>query len=126
MSEFRLDDCESLNVGDEIKASIFVAGDKVDVSGISKGKALPVYETRSTQRSPMTHRFKIKESFSSMGMCSNLDEFQRVRYFPGHMGVQKLQSRDLEVVKIDAEQNLILVKVQFRNKGRTYLQSETA
>ena len=67
--EFRLDDCESLNVGDEIKADIFAAGDKVDVSGISKGKVLP-----------------------------------------GHMGVQKVTVQNLEVVKIDAEQNLILVK----------------
>ena len=57
--EFRLDDCESLNVGDEIKADIFAAGDKVDVSGISK-------ETRSTQRS-YDSRFKIKESFRFNG-----------------------------------------------------------
>ena len=78
--EFRLDDCESLNVGDEIKADIFAAGDKVDVSGISKGKGFA---------GPMKH-----------GLHRG----------PGHMGVQKVTVQNLEVVKIDAEQNLILVK----------------
>ena len=89
--EFRLDDCESLNVGDEIKADIFAAGDKVDVSGISKGT-------------------KSKRVSGSMGMCSNPGRVFKGKVLPGHMGVQKVTVQNLEVVKIDAEQNLILVK----------------
>ena len=99
--EFRLDDCESLNVGDEIKADIFAAGDKVDVSGISKGKGFA---------GPMTHGSKSKRVSGSMGMCSNPGRVFKGKVLPGHMGVQKVTVQNLEVVKIDAEQNLILVK----------------
>ena len=94
--EFRLDDCESLNVGDEIKADIFAAGDKVDVSGLHRG--------------PMTHGSKSKRVSGSMGMCSNPGRVFKGKVLPGHMGVQKVTVQNLEVVKIDAEQNLILVK----------------
>ena len=65
--EFRLDDCESLNVGDEIKADIFAAGDKVDVSGISKGKGFAGPMKHGLHRGPYDSRFKIKESFRFNG-----------------------------------------------------------
>ena len=110
LGQFRLDDCESLNVGDEIKADIFAAGDNVDVSGISKGKGFAGPMKHGLHRGPMTHGSKSKRVSGSMGMCSNPGRVFKGKVLPGHMGVQKVTVQNLEVVKIDAEQNLILVK----------------
>ena len=97
--EFRLDDCESLNVGDEIKADIFVAGDKVDVSGISKGKGFAGPMKHGLHRGPMTHGSKSKRVSGSMGMCSNPGRVFRVRYFRDTWVFKKLQSRILRLLK---------------------------
>ena len=114
-----------MNVGDEIKADIFAAGDKVDVSGISKGKGFAVSMKHGLHRGPMTHGSKSKRVSGSMGMCSNPGRVFKGKVLPGH-GCSKVTVQNLEVVKIDAEQNLILVKVQFRETRADLLQSETA
>ena len=116
----------SLNVGDEIKVDIFAAGDKVDVSGISKGKGFAGPMKHGLHRGPMTHGSKSKRVSGSMGMCSNPGRVFKGKVLPGHMGVQKVTVQNLEVVKIDAEQNLILVKVQFRETRADLLQSENS
>ena len=108
--EFRLSDCSALNVGDEIKADIFAAGEKVDVSGISKGKGFAGPMKHGLHRGPMTHGSKSKRVSGSMGMCSNPGRVLKGKVLPGHMGVEKVTIQNLEVVKVDAEQNLILVK----------------
>ena len=108
--EFRLADCSALNVGDEIKADVFTAGDKIDVSGISKGKGFAGPMKHGLHRGPMTHGSKSKRVSGSMGMCSNPGRVLKGKVLPGHMGVQKVTIQNLEVVKVDAEQNLILVK----------------
>ena len=109
--EFRLEDCSALNVGDEIKADVFAAGDKIDVSGISKGHGFAGPMKRHGQhRGPMTHGSKSKRVSGSMGMCSNPGRVLKGKKLPGHMGVVKVTIQNLEVVKVDAEQNLILVK----------------
>ena len=108
--EFRLADCSALNVGDEIKADVFAAGDKIDVSGISKGKGFAGPMKHGLHRGPMTHGSKSKRVSGSMGMCSNPGRVLKGKVLPGHMGVQKVTIQNLEVVKVDAEQNLILVK----------------
>ncbi len=108
--EFRLSDCSSLNVGDEIKADVFEAGDKIDVSGISKGKGFAGPMKHGLHRGPMSHGSKSKRVSGSMGMCSNPGRVLKGKVLPGHMGVQKVTIQNLEVVKVDAEQNLILVK----------------
>ena len=108
--EFRLDDCSSLNVGDEIKADIFAAGEKVDVSGISKGKGFAGPMKHGLHRGPMTHGSKSKRVSGSMGMCSNPGRVLKGKVLPGHMGVEKVTIQNLEVVKVDADENLILVK----------------
>ena len=108
--EFRLDDCSSLNVGDEIKADIFAAGEKIDASGISKGKGFAGPMKHGLHRGPMTHGSKSKRVSGSMGMCSNPGRVLKGKVLPGHMGVEKVTIQNLEVVKVDAEQNLILVK----------------
>ena len=109
--ELRLEDCSALNVGDEIKADVFAAGDKVDVSGISKGHGFAgPMKRHGMHRGPMTHGSKSKRVSGSMGMCSNPGRVLKGKKLPGHMGVVKVTIQNLEVVKVDAEKNLILVK----------------
>ncbi len=109
--EFRLSDCGAYNVGDEIKADIFAAGEKIDVSGISKGKGFAGPMKRwNMHRGPMSHGSGYHRGSGSMGMCSNPGRVLKGKKLPGHMGVVKVTVQNLEVVKVDAEQNLILVK----------------
>lgn len=110
LREFRLDDISGLNVGDEIKADAFEAGDKIDVSGISKGKGFAGPMKHGLHRGPMTHGSKSKRVSGSMGMCSYPGRVFKGKVLPGHMGVDKVTIQNLEVVKVDAEQNLILIK----------------
>ena len=110
LREFRLDDISGMNVGDEIKADVFEAGEKIDVSGISKGKGFAGPMKHGLHRGPMTHGSKSKRVSGSMGMCSYPGRVFKGKVLPGHMGVDKVTIQNLEVVKVDAEQNLILVK----------------
>ena len=110
LREFRLDDVASMNVGDEIKVDVFAEGDKIDVSGISKGKGFAGPMKRGLHRGPMTHGSKSKRVSGSMGMCSYPGRVFKGKVLPGHMGVDKVTIQNLEVVKVDAEKNLILVK----------------
>lgn len=110
LREFRLEDCEALNVGDEIKADTFEAGEKIDVSGISKGKGFAGPMKHGLHRGPMTHGSKSKRVSGSMGMCSNPGRVFKGKVLPGHMGVDKVTVQNLEVVKVVADENLILVK----------------
>ncbi len=109
--ELRLDDCSSLNVGDEIKADVFAAGDKIDVTGISKGKGFAGPMKRwGLHRGPMAHGSGYHRGSGSMGACSNPGRVMKGKKLPGHMGVAKVTVQNLEVVKVDAENNLILLK----------------
>ena len=108
--EFRLDDCESLNVGDEIKADIFAAGDKVDVSGISKGKGFAGPMKHGLHRGPMTHGSKFHRHAGSNGMASDPSKVFKGKKMPGQMGAERVTIQNLEIVKVDADQNIILVK----------------
>ncbi len=111
LREFRLDDISSLNVADEIKADIFEAGEKVDVSGISKGKGFAGPMKRwGLHRGPMSHGSGYHRGSGSMGACSNPGRVMKGKKLPGHMGVVKVTVQNLEVVKVDAEAGLILVK----------------
>lgn len=111
LREFRLEDIESLNVGDEITASVFEAGEKVDVSGISKGHGFAGPMKRwNLHRGPMSHGSHSQRVSGSMGMCSYPGRVFKGKKLPGHYGVDKVTIQNLEVVKVDAEQNLILVK----------------
>lgn len=111
LREFRLDDCQSLNVGDEIKADAFEAGEKIDVTGISKGKGFAGPMKRwGLHRGPMAHGSGYHRGSGSMGACSNPGRVMKGKKLPGHMGVVRVTVQNLEVVKVDAEQNLILIK----------------
>ena len=111
VKEFRLDDVSALNVGDEIKADIFAAGDKVDVAGISKGKGYAGTIKRGGQhRGPMTHGSGYHRGPGSMGMCSDPGRVFKGKRLPGHMGVEKVTIQNLAVVRVDADKNLVLIK----------------
>ena len=111
VKELRLDDVSGLNVGDEIKADIFAAGDKVDVAGISKGKGYAGTIKRWGQhRGPMTHGSGYHRGPGSMGMCSDPGRVFKGKRLPGHMGVERVTIQNLAVVRVDAEKNIILIK----------------
>jgi len=111
LAEFRVEEGESYEVGQEITVADFEEGMKLDVTGTSKGKGTQGNIKRhGHHRGPMTHGSKSKRVSGSMGMCSNPGRVFKGKVLPGHMGVQKVTVQNLEVVKIDAEQNLILVK----------------
>lgn len=110
LREFRLEDIESFNVGDEIKADTFAEGEKIDVSGTSKGKGFAGPMKHGLHRGPMTHGSKSKRVSGSMGMCSYPGRVFKGKILPGHMGNKKVTIQNLEVVKVIADENLILVK----------------
>lgn len=111
LREFRLEDCSALNVGDEIKADIFEAGEKIDVTGISKGKGFAGPMKRwGLHRGPMAHGSGYHRGSGSMGACSNPGRVMKGKKLPGHMGVVRVTVQNLEVVKVDAENNLILLR----------------
>ena len=111
IKEFRLDDVSGLNVGDEIKADIFEAGEKVDVAGITKGKGYAGTIKRWGQhRGPMTHGSGYHRGPGSMGMCSDPGRVFKGKRLPGHMGVERVTIQNLTLVRVDAEKNIILIK----------------
>ena len=111
LREFRYEDEVTLAVGDEIKADIFEAGEKIDVSGTSKGKGFAGPMKRwGLHRGPMSHGSGYHRGSGSMGACSNPGRVMKGKKLPGHMGVVKVTVQNLEIVKVDVENNLILVK----------------
>ena len=111
LRELKLDNAAELNVGDEIKASVFAEGDKVDVSGISKGHGFAGTVKRwGTHRGPMAHGSGYHRGVGSMGACSYPGRVMKGKKLPGHFGVEKVTVQNLAVVKVDEEKNLILVK----------------
>ena len=111
LKEFKIDDDSAYNVGDEIKADIFAEGDKIDVTGISKGHGYAGTVKRwGTHRGPMTHGSGYHRGVGSMGACSTPSRVMKNKKLPGHMGVEQVTIQNLDIVKVDAEKNLILVK----------------
>ena len=111
LREFKFDNTEEYALGNEIKADIFAAGDKVDASAISKGKGFQGAIKRHGQhRGPMTHGSKFHRHQGSNGACSSPSRVFKGKGMPGHMGCVKVTVQNLEVVRVDADKNLILVK----------------
>ena len=112
LKEFRLDDCDALNVGDLLKADTFAVGDIVDVSGTSKGKGFTGAIKRHNQdRLKETHGTgPVHRQAGSMGACSSPSRIYKGKGMAGHMGAEKVTVQNLEVVKIDVENNLIALK----------------
>ena len=109
--EFKLDDAESYAVAQEIKADVFAAGDKIDATAISKGKGFQGAIKRHGQhRGPMTHGSKYHRHAGSNGSASDPSKVFKGKKMPGHMGAKQITIQNLEVIRVDAENNLILVK----------------
>ena len=112
LKEFRLDDCDALNVGDIIKADTFAVGDAIDVVGTSKGKGYAGPIKRHNQ-----HRLKethgtgpVHRQAGSMGACSSPSRIYKGKGMAGHMGSEQVTVQNLEIVKVDTENNLIAIK----------------
>lgn len=112
LREFRLSDTSALNLNDEIKADIFAEADKVDVIGISKGKGYAgVIKRHNASRLKETHGTgPVHRHPGSMGACSTPSRVLKGKKLPGHMGVDRVTVLNLEIVKVDAERNLLLIK----------------
>ena len=111
LREFRLDDVQNVKVGDELKADTFEQGEKVDVQGISKGKGFQgVIKRHGQHRGPMGHGSMYHRRPGSMGPTSTPGRVFKGKKLPGHMGVQKITIQNLEVIKVDLDKNVILVK----------------
>jgi large subunit ribosomal protein L3 len=128
LKEFRLDDISQYEVGQEIKADVFEVGDKVDVSAVSKGKGFQgVIKRWGQQRGPMTHGSKFHRAPGSMGASSDPSKTFKNKRMPGHMGSVNTTVINLEVVKVIAEKNLILIKggIPGPNKGTVVIKDTT-
>ena len=109
--EFRFENAEEYSVKDEIKAEIFAAGDKIDATAISKGKGFQGAIKRHGQsRGPMAHGSKYHRHAGSNGSATTPGRVFKGKHMPGHMGAVRVTVQNLEVVSVDAEKNLILVK----------------
>ena len=111
LKEFKLDNAAELNVGDELTVEQFADGDVLDVTGTSKGHGFAGTIKRwGTHRGPMTHGSKFHRHQGSNGACSDPSKVFKGKGMPGHMGAKQITIQNLEVVKVDAENNLLLVK----------------
>lgn len=111
LREFRLDSIENINVGDELKADTFTAGDQLDIQGTSKGKGFQgVIKRHGQSRGPMGHGSMYHRRPGSMGPTSTPGRVFKGKKLPGHMGSQTITIQNLEVVRVDLDKNVILVK----------------
>ena len=109
--EFKFENADEFELGKEIKADIFEAGDKIDATATSKGKGFQGAIKRLGQhRGPMKHGSKFHRHQGSNGACSSPSRVFKGKGMPGHMGCVKVTVQNLEVVRVDAEKNLLLVK----------------
>ena len=108
--EFRGDDLAALEVGQEVKVDIFAAGDIVDVTGISKGKGFQgVIKRHGQSRGPMAHGSRYHRRPGSMGPVAPNRVFKG-KALPGRMGGDQVSVQNLEIVRVDTERNLLLIK----------------
>lgn len=111
LKEFRFDEGVSYEIGAKIKADVFAEGDRVDVTGISKGKGFAGTVKRwGSHRGPMSHGSGYHRRPGSMGACSTPSRVMKNKKLPGHMGVEQVTVQNLDVVRVDVEKNIILVK----------------
>ena len=125
LREFRLDDCSALNVRDIVKADVFAAGDRVDVCGTSKGKGFAGtikrwnnHSLKDTHGTGPVHRHA-----GSMGATSTPSRIMKGKTMPGHLGAERVTVQNLDIVKVDVENNLIAIKgaIPGPKKGIVYI-----
>ena len=109
--EFRFENAEEYSVKDEIKVDVFANGDKIDVTAVSKGKGFQGAIKRFGQhRGPMAHGSKFHRHQGSNGPATSPGRVMKGKGMPGHMGKDTVTIQNLEIVRVDAENNLLLVK----------------
>ncbi|HBW38747.1 50S ribosomal protein L3 [Desulfosporosinus sp. BICA1-9] len=108
--EFKVSDVESYEIGQEVKADLFTAGDKIDVVGTSKGKGFAgMIKRHNGSRGPMAHGSKYHRRTGSLGAKGPARVFKG-RELPGRMGGERITVQNLEVIRVDVDKNLILIK----------------
>ena len=111
LKEFKFDNAAEYTVGQEIKADIFSAGDKIDVSGVSKGHGFQgAIKRHGLSRGPMGHGSKYHRHAGSNGPATTPGRVFKGKHMPGHMGSVNVTIQNLEVVRVDVENNMLLVK----------------
>ena len=111
VKEFRFENAAEYEVGQEIKADIFAAGDHIDATAVSKGKGFQgVIKRHGQHRGPMAHGSKFHRHQGSNGACSDPSKVFKGKGMPGHMGSKQVTIQNLEIVRVDVENNLLLVK----------------
>lgn len=111
LREFRLADCSSYEVGNEIKADIFAEGDMIDVTATSKGKGYQgAIKRHNFSRGPETHGSKYHRKAGAMAEATSPGVVRKGKKMPGHMGAETVTVQNLQIVRVDAEKNLILIK----------------
>ncbi len=110
LKEFRFENAADYKLGSEIKADIFAEGDRVDATAISKGKGFLSAIQKGQHRGPMGHGSKFHRHQGSNGTSSTPSRVFKGKGMPGHAGSVQVTVRNLEIVKVDPEKNLILVK----------------
>ena len=111
LREFKFENSTEYAVGQEIKADIFAEGDKIDATGITKGKGFQgAIKRHGLSRGPMKHGSKYHRHAGSNGAATTPGRVFKGKHMPGHMGAVKVTVQNLEVVKVDVDNNLLLVK----------------
>lgn len=111
LKELKVDSIEGIETGSEIKADVFAVGDKVDATGISKGKGYQGPIKRHGQHcGPVSHGSKFHRAVGSMSSATTPGKVKKGKKMAGHMGSVKVTVQNLEVVRVDADKNLLLIK----------------
>ncbi|MDD6363111.1 MAG: 50S ribosomal protein L3 [Lachnospiraceae bacterium] len=110
VKEFRFENAADYQLGNEIKADIFAEGDRIDVTAISKGKGFLSAIQKGQHRGPMGHGSKFHRHQGSNGTSSTPSRVFKGKGMPGHAGSVQVTVRNLEIVSVDADKNIILVK----------------
>ena len=112
LKEFKLENAAEMNVGDVIKANVFAEGEKVDVTGISKGHGFAgAVKRHGTHIQKMSHGGgPVHRHSGSMGSSTDPSRIFKGKNMPGHMGVEQVTVQNLDVVKVDEELNMIVIR----------------
>ena len=127
LREFRLETVENYKVGDEVKADVFEAGEKIDVQGTSKGKGFQgVIKRHGQHRGPMGHGSMYHRRPGSMGSTSTPGRVFKGKKLPGQMGKNTVTIQNLDVVRVDMDKNVLLVKGSVPGPKGTILKVKSA
>lgn len=111
VQEFRVEDVEAYEIGQELKVDIFAAGDRIDISGVSKGKGFQgVIKRHNQSRGPEAHGSRYHRRPGSMGASAHPSRVFKGKNLPGQMGNVNVTVQNLEIVRVDSERNLLLIK----------------